>query len=105
MGIRSPGGDHWPGRYMVKFLVEHGFKVAKLTVRNVTRNKEPGYPITSHHVLLLLIKFLKNEASWVVIHNKVLWHNFEIQALDPYEFVNHPMLEAYLIKHPSWTVR
>lgn len=87
---------------MVNFLRSKGFRVAKLTFKNITNCKEVSYPIGGSHVVLARIKFIKNEASWVVIHNGKIYHNFEISDFKGYELINHPVMSMYLIKHRSW---
>lgn len=100
--LAFPERKDWNRKYVISFLKERGFKIAQLTAKNVTNVKEVTYPIGPHHVILARIKYIKNEASWVVIHNNKLYHNFEISDFRSYEFVNHPVLSMYLIKHPSW---
>lgn len=100
--IKEPPREDWTERYMVRFLREHGFKVASLTMRNLTRKKDVSYPIGSRHVVLASLKFIKGEASWVVIYNGIMFHGFEILSFKSYELINHPVRSAFLVKHKKW---
>lgn len=96
--------NDWDARFMVKFLRENGFEVAKLTQEKVTSpGKDVHYPLNSNHVLLASLRFIRKEASWVVLHNGTMYHNFELTPFGPYELLNHPLIELYLLKHPSWS--
>jgi hypothetical protein len=97
-----PTRSDWPVRCMTSFLRKNGFDLMRLTKRQVTNCEGPTYPITKSHVVLSLIKMLKGESSWIVLHNGMVFHNFEFSFFDPYEMFNHPVVDAYLLKHKSW---
>jgi hypothetical protein len=98
-----PGnGDDWTKHYVYSFLRKKQFDIAELTMRNVTNFSHPRSPVSGQHVILASIKFIKGEASWVVVHNRTLYHNFEIATFTPYELINHPIMTAALIKHRTW---
>lgn len=99
----SKRGD-WTPRFMLSTLKKHGFKIATLTNRNLTNVLRVGWPISTLHVVLVRIKMIKHEASWAIIHNKILFHLFEVKPLSGYEFINHPIMDAYLIHHKSWGI-
>ena len=92
----------WTSRFMCSYLRQRNFKVAKLTERNVTNFKEVSYPIRRNHVILATIKYIKGEASWVIIYNDMLYHNFEIIPFESYELINHPLMTAFLLYHKDW---
>jgi hypothetical protein len=93
---------HWSDDFMLSFLRKRKFTVVELTVRNLTTEHCFRYPIQDHHVLLIRTKVIKNEATWSVLHDEILYHNFEMTPLPKYEFLNHPLLALYILKHPSW---
>ena len=97
--------DDWTSRYMLSFLRKNGFKIVQLTKRNVTNFWFPREPIDNGHVVLMSIKLMQYEASWVVLFNERMYHNFSITKVKAYELLNHPILEAFLIKHPSWEMK
>jgi hypothetical protein len=99
IGIRK---RDWDSGYMARYLRRRGFRVARLTLRNLTNFGTVESPITRGHVVLARIKFLRGEASWIIIHNGMVYHNFEITELKPYSMLNHPVMEAFLVSHPSW---
>jgi hypothetical protein len=100
--LSLPRKKDWTRGFMTRFLEDRGFLLVRLTPRNVTRRKDPAYPITSRHVVLVSIRLMTNEASWAVIHDGRMYHNFEISIFKPYELLNHPVEDAYLVKHPRW---
>ena len=87
---------------MVGFLRRHKFSVLEITRRNVTNSDNIERPIGKHHVVLAKLKFVIGEASWVVIFQDKVYHNFEIVPLTGYELINHPILSAYVVFHKSW---
>ena len=103
--VSLPRKSDWTNRFMCSFLLKKNFKLAKLTKRNITNFETVCYPVAKRHVILASIKFIRNEASWVVIYNDILFHNFEAQIFSQYELINHPLMTAYLLKHPSWSIR
>jgi len=96
--------DHWPDKFMVDFLKLRGFKVARVSKCSVTNLNSDCIenPISDNHVVMMSQLFKKKEASWVVVHNRFLYHNFEIQRTDGLDCLNHPVLSAYLVCHKSW---
>lgn len=105
-GVRPdkiPSRDDWTSRFMLKFLHERGFTLAKITPQNLTNTTRlVTYAINSSHVILASILLSRTDATWVVIYSKSLYHNFEIVEFSGYEIVNHPIITAYLVHHPAW---
>ncbi len=96
--------NHWKDTFMIKFLKKHGFKVIPLTKCDAT-NCSDGYiadKINNRHVLMVSQLMGKNNASWTVIHNELMYHNFETIAFKGYSLVNNPSLTAYVVFHPTW---
>lgn len=92
----------WTHEFMTWTLRRAGFKVQKLTKRGLTNKRHIRYPVTELHVVLASLRLIKGEASWVVLHNGMMYHNFDVTSFKGYELINHPMVTAYLIKHKSW---
>lgn len=90
-----------------KFLTENKFTFCKLTLAKLTNS-----PINAHnqienvvrpyHVLLLIQLYQKNIASYTVVWNNLIWHNFSIQPLTPLELVNRPIIGGWILCHESW---
>ena len=95
----------WKSSYLVSYLRKRGFSVANLTERNLTNFKYIVYPIKNFHVVLARVKLIKGEASWIVLYDNNCYHNFEIMKMVPYDLLNHPILEAFLVSHPSWFLK
>ena len=101
----GPGRQDWTSDYMVGHLRRKRFSVARLTLRNLTNFGSIECPIERSHVVLARIKVVKGEASWIVIYDGMVYHNYEITPLKPYEMLNHPVMEAFLVCHRSWKMR
>lgn len=95
----------WDKQFMARHLRKRGFKVKELTRFGVTNRQFAEYPIDGKHVILACCKFNETEASWVVVHRNKLYHNFEKSKLRPYEFLNHPIISAFIVMHPKWAKR
>lgn len=93
--------EHWSDSFLINFLQVLGYKTLKIE-KKILFNEEISSPISNDHVILLSQQFTKKEASWAVIYNKYYIHNFQIYPLSPLEFINHPILTAYLVAHPDW---
>ncbi len=100
--ISIPYREDWDARYMLSFLLNKKFNIYKLTMDNLTNCETTQHPITKSHVVLASIKMLKEEATWVVLHGETMYHNFEITSMNPYDLINHPLINMYLVKHPTW---
>lgn len=100
--LPMPRGRDWTTGFMLRHLRANGFRVMRLTCRNLTNLDSVKRPIQPGHVILASIYFIKGMASWVVLHNGMMYHNFEVEHLRAYEFLNHPLREAYLVKRRGW---
>ena len=96
------GYSHFPDSLMVRALEMNKVKVLKLTQSNLTNNTIPTYNIEKNHVVLLSCLMMKKEATWVVLWNNFLFHNFEVSQISRLEFLNFPILSAYLLKKKEW---
>jgi len=99
---KSP--NNWKDSFMVKFLLNHGLKVADVTMCNVSDSSIffCSDSITNRHVLLISQLMAKNEASWAVAHNKLWYHNFQTCSFNALNLVNNPLLTCYVVHHPDW---
>jgi hypothetical protein len=96
--------NHWKDSFMVKFLKERGFKVFPLT-KCETTNASGVYvndSINNQHVLLFSQLMSKNTGSWTVVHNELMYHNFETVAFRGLTLVNSPSLTVYVVFNPKW---
>jgi hypothetical protein len=99
------GRSHYNDRFMVGFLRQKGYTVIPITKALVSQGKNPldvGNRIRRDHVLLVSQLYLEDEASWVVLYDGNLMHNFQEAPIYPLEFINRPILTAYLIYHRKW---
>jgi hypothetical protein len=97
--------NHWKDSFMVNFLRKRGFKVLSLTKCEATNNVNGIYvsdSINNRHVLLLSQLMSKNTASWTVVHNELLYHNFEIISFKGLNLINSPSLTVYVVFNPKW---
>jgi hypothetical protein len=84
---------------MLRRLRRHGFRVLRLTQCNLSQT---AAGINAKHVLLVSQLFRENEATWVVVHNGICYHNFEVYSLEVLSFLNKPLLSAYVVSHLKW---
>lgn len=96
--------DHTSDKFMLDFLKSNGFKIAKLTQCSVSNNitRVLENKIKYYHVLLVSQLVLRNEASWSVINDQYIYHNFLVNLLKPLEFLNRPVLTSYLLFHKKY---
>lgn len=95
---------HWKDSFMIGFLKKHGFKVFPLTKCEVT-NVAGAYvcdSIGNQHILLLSQLMGKNTASWTVVYNELMYHNFETVSFKGLNLVNSPSLTVYVVFRPEW---
>lgn len=98
---------HYSDRFMVNYLKKSGHTVIPLTLCAMTQGHTDHIliknKISRYHVLLISQLFLENEASWIVAHKGKLVHNFDKHFLYPLEFINRPILTAYVVHHKKWS--
>lgn len=93
----------WNDTFMRGFLRKQGFSIIPITLCEVSNFQTYiESPIKNYHVILMSQLMKKNEASWSVIFNNYIFHNFEILPLKPLEFINNPILSAYVIYKDEW---
>lgn len=82
-----------------KYGIEH-FGITKCEMTNdpvLVRNQ-----ITELHVLLVSQLWRRNEASWGVMYDNIFYHNFRPCGTNVLDFVNRPILSAYVLFNPTW---
>lgn len=103
-----PHRDDWTPGYMCRKLREHGFRVHELSIKNLTAHRPSIYmpeTVTASHVVLARIKICKPEATWVVLYDGRMHHNFEVTPIRSYSMLNTPLMNAYIVHHHSWNSR
>jgi len=93
---------HYPDRFMLKYLTDRFYTVVPITQRGVTSCASDCYPVTSNHIILASQLMVKREASWVVYHRNLGYHNFTVGSVQNLDFINKPILTAYIIHHPRF---
>jgi hypothetical protein len=86
---------------MVRFLKRRAFRVLRLTPLRISSALNP---IGNEHVILVSQLISDYVASWTVIWDSMVWHNFSAYNLSGLAGLNKPILSAYLVIHPSWRV-
>lgn len=91
-------------RFMLDFLEDLGFKTIPITQceMSVGQGESIMSKIKRDHLLLVSQLFSKNEGTWTVAYKGKLVHNFEINPIYPLEFVNRPILTAYVVFHKKF---
>lgn len=93
----------WEDDFMISFLKKRKWLVQKLTKHNICNRAGIAGPIKRNHIILASLLLRKKEASWMIIYDNYCFHNFEICVLKPYDFMNMPILTAYLVIPASAT--
>jgi hypothetical protein len=94
-------GRHFSDSFMTGFLRQRGYRVLRLTPLSVCGARNV---IGHNHVILLSQLFRRYEATWGVIHAQTYYHNFQIFELSALAFLNKPILSAYLVTCPAWSL-
>ena len=94
-------------RQMVSALRKDGIKVIPLTVCRVTNREILSNLILETHVVLISQMFKKNEGSWCVLYDGRIYHNCsdETDSFRMLEFINRPILSAYILWRKKWAVK
>lgn len=87
----------WSDREMKKMLNRHGWVVKELTVTSVKTSDHFDTPITKDHIVLLGQRTSKNEGTWAIAYQNAWVHNFDAEMMSPLEFINNPIMSAYVI--------
>ena len=97
--------NHCSDQTIINYLKKYGFHILELTQSNVSNNTSDFLrdQIKPYHVVLLSQLVKKAEATWCVLYNNLLYHNFEIIKINYLEFINRPINTAYLINHYLYT--
>lgn len=95
---------NYTDKYMIRELVDRNFVVLPITNADVTQT--PQF-IVSHikesHVILASQLAIKGEGTWSAYYGGYSFHNFAVEELKPLEFLNRPLLSAYVIFHSKWS--
>lgn len=104
LSVLNKNKNHTSDKFMLDILKSNGFKIAKLTQCSVSNNTSRVLQnsIKYYHVLLVSQLVLKNEATWSVINDQYIYHNFLVNLLKPLEFLNRPPITAYLLFHKKY---
>jgi hypothetical protein len=96
--------NHWPDAFIVDFLESRGYKLIPVTKAVVTNRDflTLDEPIRPNHILITTQMFLKGEASWCCYYQNYCYHNFIISRLKPFDFVNMPILKAWVLWHKKY---
>lgn len=97
-----PGKDGWAVSKMVQFLKQRNFKVIEVTKNSVTNVYWENRPIRTDHCLLVISHMNTTEASALVMHKGVTWHNLRTEDMDDLFFINKPTQNVYIVQHPKW---
>ena len=95
---------HCSDRFLINYLKKNKFKIQPLSLCGVSNTRADIIKNKIHPYYVILAKQLykKNENSWAIICNNFIFHNFTIYPLKELEFVNRPIMGAYLIKHKNY---
>lgn len=88
---------------MLEVLSDNDIQNFPITKCEMTSNRHVvANKITSQHVVLISQLYLRNEASWGVLYDDILYHNFRPCAWTNLDLLNRPILSAYVLWNPNW---
>jgi hypothetical protein len=99
--------QHWTDFSILKFLKARKFRIASVSKNGITNLSPRGdefetMPLNENHVLLCCLLMCRNEASWFVINNGYIFHNFTRSLMTPLYLLNKPSQSSYVVTHPKW---
>lgn len=94
--------SHYSDRFMVKSLRKEGFSVYEVNKANLSNREEWKYSLADNHLILFSSLLKKKEASWMVMFNNNIYHNFERTTASYIDFVNFPIDSMYVIFKKEW---
>lgn len=101
-GARMMNGHwHYSAYGMEKFLKSKGYKMIHVGVNTLHESQGRG-GITEEHVVLVLQNSSKETNTWSVMHHGYAMHSGDIEKMNPFEFINWPVEDAFIIWHPKW---
>lgn len=106
---RGQYARYWSDTAMMNFLRQRGFRTEQLTKLGVACERNAGYsyfnwetPITPDHVLVCNLLMDSMDASWIIITQNVMFHNFIKEQLNPLLLVNRPSQTIWMVTHEKW---
>lgn len=94
---RPWGQAHWSSHAMKNHLRCHGWKVVPITINAVGNVDWERFPLNDNHLLLLNLHMNLTEASWLVAHKGLVYHNFGVVPFTGLYLVNKPIQECFLL--------
>lgn len=102
--IKTKNG-HFSDRFMVNFLRDRNFSVYEVNKANLSNKKIWSHSLLDNHLILFSILTQKKEATWMVMFNNIIYHNFEQRKANYIDFLNFPMDSLYVLYKKSWAVK
>lgn len=94
---------YWTDKAMVSYLKKLGYGVKEITIERVVKNKILNkMPINYQHVWLVGQWVYSDDGTWSIVNGGARYHNFEMEPLSPFEFLNNPTDTVYAITHKKW---
>lgn len=96
----------WSDREIKKILDKKGWIVKEVTVTALKTNEHYiETPINQDHILLVGQRTSKHEGTWAFAYKNKWIHNYETMDLNPLEFVNNPIMSAYVLCRKTTVAR
>jgi len=94
--------DYTP-EWILPKLRRHGVSALKVESSDAATFGIFSQSIHGNHVILASQRVKVDEASWFVIFDNRVYHNFEVSRSDVLDFINFPIIHGpYLLWHKSW---
>lgn len=101
---KSKNKESCEDKFILWYLRKHGFKVLPLTKCNLTNTKSVYLDgvVKPYNVFISSNLVRKNEASWFINYQHYMLHNQEILPVKSLDFLNFPIMSAFLIWHKKY---
>ena len=102
---------HWSDAAVCKYLRARGFYVRQITKqslynhRKVVKRMTNAYWINPLEDIVILANLAVDEqASWFVVHNNTIWHNFDRENFSLASLLSYPSQSLFLVWKKNWKI-
>ena len=93
---------HWSNQALSNFLKKKGYKVAQVTKNAVRKTYFEDSPLNSNHVLICNNVVDRWDASYFLVFQNIVYHNFLVWPTDLLFFVNKIPQNIFIVHHRKW---
>lgn len=106
IAMKNKYKEDYSFHFILSYLKKHNFKILEITLDKLSRGKTEytafGEKLNDRCVILSCLHLTKKQASYVVCHGGILYHNLEMTKLNPLDFLNWKPIRSFVIWKKSW---